>query len=183
MRRLVLLLAAAAGLSGCAPSAPADTIPTVKFAINGVEGGKQKGGVQWALEMAPRIEQTLATQGHPIHLQVIQDGATDESYKAKMVLDLYSGTGADVYSFDGFWTPQMASAGLLYPLDTFLAGWPDWAQYLPIPKKMGLYEGHTWLVPSFTDVRGIYYRKDLFAQAGLPADWKPQNWTDIFAAG
>ena len=89
----------------------------------------------------------------------------------------------DVYSFDPFWTAQMASAGLLEPLDDLVAAWPDWQQYPPWMQAMGSYQGHVYMIPTLTDVRGIYYRKDLFEQAGLPADWQPHDWNDIFTAG
>ena len=33
-----------------------------------------------------------------------------------------------------------------------------------------------------TDTRGLCYNKDIFAQAGLPADWQPKTWDDMLAA-
>ena len=40
-----------------------------------------------------------------------------------------------------------------------------------------------YLVPLNTDVRGLYYRKDLFAKAGLPVPWRPKSWQEILDAG
>ncbi|MHB2021604.1 MAG: extracellular solute-binding protein [Candidatus Xenobia bacterium] len=166
MRGLGALLLAAL-VSGCT----APHFNRVRVAINGVEGGKASDSVRW-------LEQVL-----PPDVALVQDGSSDESFKARLVLDLYGGTGADIYSFDPFWTAQMASAGLLEPLDDLLAKWPDWAQYPPSMRAMGSYQGHVYVIPTLTDVRGIYYRKDLFARCGLPQEWHPRNWADILAAG
>ncbi len=165
-------------LVGCAQAPPAPKI-RVEVAINGVDGGKNARDVAWLRAMEPRLEAELPD----VDVVIRPDGGSDESYKARLVLDLYGGSGSDVLSFDSFWTASMASAGLLEPLDEQLAGWSEWSEYLPSMQKMGAYEGHTYLVPFLTDVRGIYYRKDLFVQAGLPADWQPRSLEDIYAAG
>jgi multiple sugar transport system substrate-binding protein len=172
---LVLALVAACGRSGAPPG-----VAVISLSVNGVEGGKNSAQVRWLKEMAPRIEEQL---GGRVKVRILADGGSDESYKARLVLDLYAGTGADISSFDGFWTAGMASAGLLPPLDSYLAEWQGWAHFVPTMRRMGEYQGHIYLVPFYTDVRGIYYRKDLFLQAGLPADWRPRSWQDILDAG
>ncbi|HWG86098.1 MAG TPA: extracellular solute-binding protein, partial [Deinococcales bacterium] len=102
---------------------------------------------------------------------------------AQIILDIRGGTGADIIFFDGFWVSEFASAGLLEPLDAYLKTWKDWPQYLKSMQSMGSYQGKTYLIPAQTDVRGIYYRKDLFKQAGLPENWAPKSYADIYAAG
>lgn len=183
MRHAAVVAGLALLLSGCTPAGPTDGVPTIQLAVNGIAGGKMDSSVHWLSEVLPRIESDLQKAGTPVHVRLLQDGATDESYKAKMVLDLYSGTGADVFAFDGFWNAEMASAHLLTMLDPYLSQWPEWQQYLPVPRSMGEYQGHTYVLPFYTDVRGIFYRKDLFRQAGLPEDWHPRDWNDILAAG
>lgn len=178
MRRLgaALLLA----LMACTASpTPAPGRVPIEISINGVDGGKNARDVAWLRAMEPRLEAQLPE----VDVVVRADGGSDESYKARMVLDLYGGSGSDLLSFDSFWTASMASAGLLAPLDEQLAGWDEWGEYLPSMQKMGEYEGHVYLVPFLTDVRGLYYRKDLFARAGLPVDWKPDSIEQIYAAG
>ncbi len=181
---LPLVAAPLVALVGCSrTAAEGDGLPLIRLSVNAVEGGKGSENARWLKEMAPRIARELTAAGHPLRFEILSDGGSDESFKARMVLDLSGGTGPDLYTFDGFWTAEMASAGLLYPLDRHLAAWSDWPLYLPSMQKMGAFQGHTYVVPLGTDVRGIYYRKDLFESAGLPREWRPRSWADIFAAG
>lgn len=163
---------------GCSGPRLADAPPQVTISVNGTQGGKNRAEVAWLQTMAPRISEKL---GVPV--QVVTDGGSDESFKAKLILDLYSGQGADVVTFDGFWTAGMASAGLVAPLDDRLRAWPRWSDYLASQQAMGAFGGHTYAVPFYTDVRGLYYRRDLFARAGLPDPWRPRSWEDILEAG
>lgn len=175
MRILILLLILM--VAGCAPTAtPSD--PSVRIAVNAIEGGKGSVTIAWLNAVRPLVEQAA---GRP--LEIVQDGGSDESFKSRLVLDLYGRTGADIYTFDSLWTAQMASAGLLRPLDGWLGAWPEWKQYPDAMRRMGEYRGHVYVLPFQTDVRGLYYRKDLFARAGLPGQWRPKNWAEIFAAG
>jgi multiple sugar transport system substrate-binding protein len=187
-RRSAVALLFVLATIGCAretADAPKDVpqSPVIQLSVNAVLGGKASLNARWLLEMAPRISRELTAAGRPVDVRILTDGGADESFKARLVLDLSGGTGPDIYAFDGFWTAEMASAGLLYPLDEHLRAWSDWPLYLPSMQRMGEYDGHTYVVPLGTDVRGIYYRKDLFEQAGLPREWRPRSWADIFAAG
>ncbi len=183
-RGRVAALVVVVAMIGCSrDGSDQPTTPIIELSVNAVEGGKASLNARWLKEMAPRISQELTAAGHPVDVRILTDGGADESYKARLVLDLSGGTGPDIYAFDGIWTAEMASAGLLHPLDEHLRAWPDWSQYLPSMQRMGAYDGRTYVVPLGTDVRGIYYRKDLFEKAGLSREWRPRSWDDIFAAG
>jgi len=175
---LLALLAVAAILAGCASARASGDPATVRIAVNAVAGGKNDAMVAWLTEVLPDVERKSGA-----HVQIVQDGGGDESFKSRLVLDLQGGTGADIYSFDSLWTAQMASAGHLLALDPWLKKWSDWPRYPAAMRGMGAYRGHTYVLPFQTDVRGIYYRKDLFAKAGLPTDWHPKSFQDIYAAG
>lgn len=176
--RLLALLAVAALLAGCASARASADPSTVRIAVNAVAGGKNDGMIQWLDGVLPEVERKSGAR-----VQIVQDGGSDESFKARLVLDLRGGTGADIYSFDSLWTAQMASAGHLLALDPYLAKWADWKRYPDAMRSMGSYRGHAYVIPFQTDVRGIYYRKDLFAKAGLPTEWHPRSFEDIYAAG
>jgi multiple sugar transport system substrate-binding protein len=45
------------------------------------------------------------------------------------------------------------------------------------------FDGKKYGLPIGTDGRVVFYNKQLFAKAGLPADWQPKSWDDILAAG
>ncbi|NDD29398.1 MAG: extracellular solute-binding protein [Proteobacteria bacterium] len=184
-RREALTLGVAALLcaTSCRRADEHASLPRVRISVNGVEGGKGSTGITWLNAIAPGIEKTLEAAGTPVRIEVVGDGGSDESFKSRLVLDLSAGTGADIMSFDAIWTAEAASADLLEPLDPLVRTWGDWAQYPDSMRRMGDYRGRVFMVPLLTDVRGIYYRKDLFEKAGLPREWTPRSWSDIYAAG
>jgi multiple sugar transport system substrate-binding protein len=173
-------------LGGCQPATVgtvSNAEPTVTIGVNCVEGGRGEGTLHWLKQIMPGIEAAVSTPAHRVHVRILEDGSDDDAFKSRLVLDLYGGRGPDIFGFDSLWTAEMASAGLVRPLDDELAHWPEWGLFLESVKKMGRYEGHDYLIPILTDVRGIYYRKDLFTRAGLTSEWTPRDWNDIFAAG
>jgi len=44
------------------------------------------------------------------------------------------------------------------------------------------YQGKVYGIPVGTDARVIWYRKDVFKQAGLPDNWQPKSWEELLAA-
>jgi len=173
----ILLALIALLLAGCS-TVPVTSRPQIRLVSNAVEGGKNGRSVQWLKTVEQQVEREL-----PVDMVILQDGSGDENYKAKLVLDLYGGTGPDLICIDSFWTAGMASAGLLQPLDAWLPNLPEWKNVLPATRAMGVYEGRTYVLPLNTDVRGIYYRTDLFRKAGIPLPWRPQSWEEILQAG
>lgn len=107
----------------------------------------------------------------------------DDDYYTKLLLALDSGNGPDVFHIGGGSAGELSDAGYLEPLDSYLATWPDWAQYYPASVQSSVqYKGKTWCIPYGLDTRFLYYRKDVFTKAGLPADWQPANVAGILEA-
>jgi multiple sugar transport system substrate-binding protein len=79
----------------------------------------------------------------------------------------------DVFSGDVIWPAQLASIGVLKPLDQY---WPksQWSKYLDGPVLDVQYNGHIWAAPWFTDYGLIYYRTDLLAKyhMAVPTTWE-----------
>ena len=151
----------------------------VKITIiaNAIKGGKNTQVVEWFEKFIPMIEEDLG-----IDIELIQTGIKDEDFKARIVLDIKGGGGADIMWIDGFWVPEFAEAGYLRPIDDIVAQIPAWKYYYDSMKTMGRYKGKTYLIPAGTDVRMIYYNKELFKKAGLPVPWQPRSWEDILEA-
>jgi multiple sugar transport system substrate-binding protein len=75
------------------------------------------------------------------------------------------------------------TAGYLAPLDKYLASWPDYSQqWFPAMQKITTFNGHNYGVMDGTDVRLVWYNKNIFQKAGLPTTWQPQSWADILSA-
>lgn len=162
---------------------------TLTIAANAIAGGKNATGAEWVEKwVIPKFVEDQKSKGRTVTVKFQPSGAGDEEYKSKVVLDLKTGAGADIYSIDGIWVGEFADAGYIKPLGDLVGAdkvdtWDGWSQ-IPQPVQNNMsYKGQRYGVPSGTDGRVIYFNKKLFAQAGLPADWQPKSWEEILTAG
>ena len=89
---------------------------------------------------------------------------------------LLSGDGAfDLVYLDVTWTPKLAAAGWLLPLDGEI-GAEERAAFLPQALAAGFFRGRLYCLPFRTDVGLLYYRADLLEAAGLPP---PRTFADL----
>lgn len=117
-------------------------------------------------------------------VELVPIEAEQDQYFTKLALMNGSAdTAPDVIYEDTFQIRSDAAAGYLLPIDEYLSDWDGWSLYDDGAKQAGLGDdGKTYGVSLGTDTRGIYFNKDLFAAAGLPADWQPKNWDEILEA-
>ncbi|MFJ5030763.1 extracellular solute-binding protein [Streptomyces sp. NPDC088560] len=110
--------------------------------------------------------------------------APDSEYYTKVQQMMRSPrTAPDLVYEDTFLINSDITSGYLKPLDPYLAGWPDWKQFLDTAKASARGEdGKTYGVPDGTDTRGLWFDKRVFRKAGLPLDWQPKTWADVLAA-
>jgi multiple sugar transport system substrate-binding protein len=123
-----------------------------------------------------------ANPGKKVELVPIK--APDSEYYTKLQQMLRSPkTAPDLVYEDTFLINSDITSGYLKPLDPYLAKWPDWNQFIDTAKEAAkAQDGKTYGVPDGTDTRGLWFDKDIFAKAGLPADWQPKTWDDILGA-
>jgi multiple sugar transport system substrate-binding protein len=192
---LIALAGATAGCLGRSSNSSSGTVPnadakefTLTIADNAIAGGKNAAGAEWITNwVIPKFIADQKAKGFTAHVNFQGSGAGDEDYKAKVALDLKTGSGADIYNIDGLWFGEFAEAGYIKPLaDTVGAqrsdAWDGWAQIPPAIQNNAMYNGKRYGIPEGTDGRVIYFNKKLFAQAGLPEGWQPRSWDDILAA-
>jgi multiple sugar transport system substrate-binding protein len=116
-----------------------------------------------------------------------QFGGEDAQLTQQLALDFSTGAGPDVSAFDGFLIPSFVEGGLLRSLDE-VAGeavneWSGWDALSEGSRALMLYDGKYYGIPLGTDVRMLYTRKDILAEAGIDADsWAPTSWEDILEA-
>lgn len=92
---------------------------------------------------------------------------------------LLSGDGAfDLVYLDVTWTPRLAAAGWLLPLDGEIEP-EERAAFLPQALEAGVFRGRLWRVPFRTDVGLLFYRADLLAKAGIA---RPTTFAALEAA-
>lgn len=135
---------------------------------------------QWMQRVKQQYEQ--AHPGKTVKLDPV--AAPEGEYLSKLQLRMRSpSTAPDVLYEDSFNVNSDVAAGYLASLDDRLAQWPDWGQYIDTTKQAGkAQDGKTYGVPLDTDARGLWYNRELFAEVGLPAEWRPRTWDDILDA-
>ncbi|WP_217254493.1 extracellular solute-binding protein [Streptomyces sp. AC602_WCS936] len=123
-----------------------------------------------------------ANPGKKVDLVPIK--APDSEYYTKLQQMLRSPkTAPDLVYEDTFLINSDITSGYLKPLDDYLAKWKDWDQFVDTAKAAARGEdGKTYGVPDGTDTRGLWFSKDVFAEAGLPADWQPKTWDEVLDA-
>jgi multiple sugar transport system substrate-binding protein len=186
----VAALIAATGLtvSGCSGGASGGGGTTIRISANSVKGGKNSNGAEWITDyVIPRFTAMEKAKGKKVTVRFEGTGVDDAPYKQKIALDLKTGGGADLISIDGIWVGEFAQAGYIKPLDQVVGPQVDrWdgLQQIPGPvQNIMSFNGKKYGLPIGTDGRVLYYNKQLFAKAGLPADWQPKSWDDVLAAG
>ena len=129
-----------------------------------------------------KAEYEADNPGTTVELAPIE--AEQDQYFTKLALMNGSPeTAPDVIYEDSFQVRSDAAAGYLAPIDDQLAAWEDWEQFDDTAKQAGLGDdGKTYGVSMGTDTRAIYYNREIFARAGLPADWAPKTWDEILEA-
>ncbi len=105
-----------------------------------------------------------------------------DSYYTKLLLALGTDSAPDVFHVSGGKIAELADGNLIAPLDDYLKKWDGWQHYPDAIKAGATYKGKVWAIPYGLDTRFLYYRKDVFQQAGLPQDWQPKKVQDIIDA-
>jgi multiple sugar transport system substrate-binding protein len=104
------------------------------------------------------------------------------NYLNQLAMQLFSRSAPDAFLIFGIGSGELANAGFVMPLDDYLAGWDGWEQFGEDARFGVSLQGATWSVPWGSNVYFLFYRKDLFEAAGLPAVWQPQTRDEIIEA-
>lgn len=179
------LMIAAFGVA--APAQAQDGPVTLTITCRCVAGGVNNNLVVWLTTYVfPTFEKMMADQGRDVKVELVEFGGSDEQLKEQYALDLSVGSGYDVMSFDGFWVPEFVGAGLLKPLEEVAGAevkdWEGWGHITPGIQAILGYQGQVYGLPMGTDVRQIFYRNDLFQQAGIEVPWQPASWEELLDA-
>jgi multiple sugar transport system substrate-binding protein len=133
--------------------------------------------------MVPFIEATAESirQQRP-EARIELEPSPGGGYATQLVLQLTRGNAPDIFLFTGLLVAELATSGVLAPLDPYLDQWDGWEQYPEDIRSAVRYEGSIWAIPNPVDTHFLYYRKDIFAQAGLPEEWQPATPDEILDA-
>ena len=156
----------------------------IELTIGGMAAGVE---VDWVNEVVkPAFEELMAAEGKNVTVTVIEAVGTAEEIRQQYVLDLGVGTGTDILAFDGFWLPEFVEGGLIQPLTEVVGEealeWEGWDVTPQGLQNILGFGGELFGIARGTDARVIWYRADLFEQAGLPAEWQPASWEEMLDA-
>ncbi|MFD5482848.1 extracellular solute-binding protein [Streptomyces hawaiiensis] len=176
---LVALVLASTALTACGGGSGSDP-ETVKVSFKQSTDNSVKVMDTYLAGIKKQFEK--AHPGKQVELVPIK--APDSEYYTKLQQMLRSPkTAPDLVYEDTFLINSDITSGYLKPLDPYLAKWPDWDRFIDTAKAAAKGEdGKTYGVPDGTDTRGLWFNKDVFAKAGLPADWQPRTWNDVLTA-
>ncbi|MFJ3512270.1 extracellular solute-binding protein [Streptomyces luteogriseus] len=176
---LVALALAATTLTACGGGSGSDP-DTVKVSFKQSTDNSVKVMDAYLADIGKQFEK--AHPGKKVELVPIK--APDSEYYTKLQQMLRSPkTAPDLVYEDTFLINSDIISGYLKPLDPYLAKWPDWNRFIDTAKAGAKGEdGKTYGVPDGTDTRGLWFNKDIFEKAGIPADWQPRTWNDVLTA-
>ncbi len=175
----VLTALASASLAACGSGSGGDA-DTVKVSFKQSTDNSVKVMDTYLGDIKKQFEK--ANPGKKVELVPIK--APDSEYYTKLQQMLRSPkTAPDLVYEDTFLINSDITSGYLKPLDDYLAEWKDWDRFIDTAKAAARGEdGKTYGVPDGTDTRGLWFSKDVFAKAGLPADWQPKTWDEVLDA-
>ncbi|MFD0008700.1 extracellular solute-binding protein [Streptomyces sp. NPDC127178] len=176
---LALTLAAAGTLTACGGGSGSDP-DTLKVSFKQSTDNSIKVMDTYLADIKKQFEK--ANPGKKVEFVPIK--APDSEYYTKLQQMLRSPkTAPDLVYEDTFLINSDITSGYLKPLDPYLAKWKDWGQFIDTAKAAAKGEdGKTYGVPDGTDTRGLWFSKDIFKKAGLPADWQPKTWDEVLEA-
>ncbi|RFU84303.1 ABC transporter substrate-binding protein [Streptomyces triticagri] len=172
-------LLAASALTACGGGSGSDS-DTVKVSYKQSMDNKVRVMDNYLADMKKQFE-----KDHPgKKVELVPIKAPDSEYYTKLQQMLRSPkTAPDLVYEDTFLINSDITSGYLKPLDDYLEKWKDWDQFVDTAKAAAKAEdGKTYGVPDGTDTRGLWFSKDIFKKAGLPADWQPKTWDDVLEA-
>jgi len=182
------LAVAGSAASGALARSP-QTAEVVELSLldNSIKGGKNEAAATWIEDtLIPAFEAEMEAAGTPVNVTFEGRGVDDEDYKSQLALDIGAGEGPDVFSMDGIWVGEFATAEYIMPLADIVGPeveeWDGWAQINEAIQANGMFDGARYGVPQGSDGRVIYFNKELFEQAGLPADWQPATMEEVLEA-
>ncbi|MDI6783276.1 MAG: extracellular solute-binding protein [bacterium] len=100
----------------------------------------------------------------------------------KLMTAIAGGAPPDLIWQDRFAVGSWAARDAFLALDDLIARDSiDPNDYYPACWQETVYQGHVYALPYNTDVRALYYNKDLFREAGLDPNRPPKDWDELVA--
>ena len=119
----------------------------------------------------------LWEKDHP-NIKIESEFLVDKGMSDKYTLALQNGTAPDVVACALDWTTTFGNAGLLAPLDEYIAAdGVDTKQYVQGAIQASTVGGKLYALPFRSETYALFYNKDILAAAGY--DKAPETWDEV----
>lgn len=117
---------------------------------------------------------------HPELEPVFQPMSADDVH-SKLLTHIAAGMVPDIVAINEANVSNFATLGALLPLDPYFNNDPDVSaeDWVPMVFNTGKVEGTLYALPLTTDVRGLFWNKTMFADAGLDPEVQPYTWSEL----
>jgi multiple sugar transport system substrate-binding protein len=107
------------------------------------------------------------------------EGVGPAQAKEKLLTEIAGGNAPDAAFMDASFVQDLASRGALTNLDGYIAGSDVVAaeDYVEGFRNTAMFDGSMWGLPFDGETTGLFYRTDLFAEAGI--EGPPETWQEF----
>ena len=123
-------------------------------------------------EFIPKFE---AEHGVTVQLEMVDWGNRMD----KLMVNTLAGNPPDLFFNGATHVQELVEAGLLHPIDEYLAAMPDLDDFFPPTLGSSTFQGHHYGLPVYTSPRVFWYRQDFFEMAGLDPNRPPASWDEL----
>lgn len=100
----------------------------------------------------------------------------------KLTVLSVAGKAPDIVQFDRYKIAYSARAGLFAPLDSYLPRSINLKRdFIPAAIQESMWKGKIYALPMTSDIRGLFWNKRLFKEAGLDESKGPDSWSELNA--
>jgi multiple sugar transport system substrate-binding protein len=121
---------------------------------------------RWKTLLGPAMEELKAR--HPdMNIELNYTTYPYDQARMHMIGAITNQTPVDLVSVDQIWLGEFAEKGLLTDLSSYVSNWGRASDWYDSNFAGGLYKGKAYGIWAWTDVRGMWYWKDLLNKAGV----------------
>lgn len=130
------------------------------------------------------VKEQFEEEHEGVNVKITPVDSNEGDYPNKTILMMKSeDTAPDIVMEDSEGLKPDAAAGYLEPITEEVTDWEDWDHfYDPVKDGVTGKDDEIYGVPITTDVRGLWYNKTVFENAGIEVPWEPKNWDEVLQA-
>jgi len=115
-----------------------------------------------------------------IEIEIIPTQYGSSPYRDKFITAAQAGVGPDVLMMDIIWTPQVAAAQLVMPLEEYVGNGVN--DFYVGPLDTCKYDDQLYGLPFYTNALAMFYNKTAFEENGVPLPHSSWTWDDFTRA-